>query len=113
MSASFQKLATLTIGTKRPAKVTAATGLRGAPAAKLSGQKATPLSTVEPEIRRQLALDTPYVLLETYVEGNPDILAGDVLTVGAAEYPIKSISVIPFRGDIRLRLIVEDQKQKA
>ncbi len=113
MSASFQNLATLTIGTKRPAKVTSSTGLRGTPTTKLSSQKATPLYTVSPEIRQQLALNTPYVLLETFVEGNLDIIAGDVLTVGSSEYPIKSISIIPFRGDTRLRLIVEDQKQKA
>ncbi|KPK91509.1 MAG: hypothetical protein AMJ88_13455 [Anaerolineae bacterium SM23_ 63] len=90
MSASFQKLATVTCGTKRA--TVGATGLRSAPAVYLSNLKCLPLDPLEPDIKTSLELDTPHELLQTMIEGGPDIKEGDTLTVGSIEYKIRSVA---------------------
>lgn len=58
-SASFRRMASVTVGTKRTKK--------GEPATVLSNQKCTPLDPVDPELRRRLALETPHELLQTFM----------------------------------------------
>lgn len=90
MSASFQKLATVTCGTERSPSV--ASGKRGVPVTNLSGLKCLPLDPLDASIRTRLELDTPHETLQTMIEGGPDIAEGDVLVVGSDEYDIVSVA---------------------
>lgn len=110
MSASFQKLATVTCGTKRSPSV--ASGKRGVPVTNLSDLKCLPLDPVNPEIRMRLELDTPHEVLQTMVEGGPDIVEGDVLTVGSDEYDIRSVADWTWRPSETdtLLLVLEELK---
>lgn len=110
MSASFQKLATVTCGTKRA--TVGATGKRGTPTTNLSGLKCLPLDPLDPEIRIRLELDTPHELLQTMIEGGPDIKEGDVLTVGSSEYDIRSVADWTWRPSATdtLLLVLEELK---
>jgi hypothetical protein len=108
MSASFQKLASLTASTKR---ATMSSGKRAAPTQHLTGLKVHPLDPVDPELRQRLALDTPHELLQTFVEGNPDIVEGDVLTVAGEDYPIRSVADWTFGADVYRHLVIENLKR--
>jgi hypothetical protein len=110
MSASFQKLATVTCGTKRPPSV--ASGKRGVPVTNLSGLKCLPLDPLDASIRTRLELDTPHELLQTMIEDGPDIVEGDVLTVGSDEYDIVSVAEWTWRpaATDTLLLILEELK---
>lgn len=111
MSKSFQKLASVTCGTKRPP--TSVDGVRGAPATKLSGLKCLPLDPVTAELSVRLELDTPHELLQTMIEGGPDIKENDVLTVGSDEYVIRSVADWTWSpaGTDTLLLILEELKK--
>jgi len=110
MSASFQKLATVTCGTKRSPSV--ASGKRGVPTTHLSGLKCLPLDPVDAEIRTRLELDTPHEVLQTMIEGGPDIKEGDVLVVGSSEYDIRSVADWNWRPSATdtLLLVLEELK---
>ena len=90
---SLASLATVTAGTKR--SVVASTGKRPAPATYLSGLACTPLTPADPmragQLMQRLRLETPLALLETIVIGKPDIVQGDVLTVGGEEYVVRGV----------------------
>jgi len=111
MSPSFQRLATLTVSTKRSV-INVGTGRKGLPSIMLEDIRALPLFAVDPETRLRLGLDSPYILLQTFMEYYPDVIVGDVLVTDEGEYPIRSIQQVPWKGAYRLGLIVEDQKQK-
>lgn len=110
MSASFQKLATVTCGTKRA--TVGATGKRGTPTTNLSDLKCLPLDPLDPEVRTVVELDTPHEALQTMIEGGPDIKAGDVLTVGSNEYNVRSVADWTWRpaGSDTLLLVLEELK---
>ena len=110
MSASFQKLATVTSGTKRSPSV--ASGKRGVPVTNLSDLKCLPLDPLDPQIRMRLELDTPFEALQTMIEGGPDIKEGDVLTVGSSEYDIRSVADWTWRPAAAntLLLVLEELK---
>lgn len=63
---SFQRMATLTVSTKRPPTV-GADGKRGTSATSLTGLKATPLDPASQEVIERLALESPVKLLETFI----------------------------------------------
>ena len=110
MGASFQKLATVTCGTKRnPDPVS---GIVTAPVTNLSGVKCLPLDPVSAEIATRLELDTPHEVLQTMIEGGEDIVEGDVLTVGSAEYNIRAVEDWTWRPDAEdtVLLILEELK---
>lgn len=111
MTASFQKLATTTASTKRTPAVDVGTGLRSGPVTNLTGLKVLPLMPLDPELARRLGLDTPLERLQTYVEGAPDIVEGDVLVVGAKEYPIVAVADWPYQSDKCLLLVLEELKR--
>jgi hypothetical protein len=107
MSDSFQKMATLTISTKRPPSIV--DGKRGVPAENLSGVKALPLDPVDPEVRIRLELDTPYEVLQTMVEDGVDILAEDIVVAGGVEYVVRAVGEWNWRpaGTDTLLVILE------
>lgn len=87
---------------------------RAAATTYLSGLKILPLEPLDPELRATLNLQTPHELLQTTINGSPDILEGDILVVGSAEYPIRSVAEHPALSSgvgAFLELIVEDLKR--
>lgn len=98
-------MATVTCGTKRAT-------LTGGYSTNLSGLKCLPLAPVDAETRVRLQLNTPHTLWETFLQGAPDIKAGDKLTISSVDYPVRTAE--PWNwlpsGDTRIHLIVEDMR---
>src|SRR3954452_18572524 len=110
-SRSFAHLATVNASTKRSPAISG--GKRGAPATNISSLQCTPLDPVDPEVRQRLMLDSPNVILETFVEnadGTIDIVVGDILVVSTTEYPIKAVEDWTWRGTTYRHLFVEKLK---
>ena len=111
---SFAKLATVTASTKR---ASVSSGKRGTPTTNLSNLSITPLDPADPatrgELQERLGLETPFALLQTFVDGSLDIREGDVLVVGSSEYPIRAITdwAAGASAPAYVRLIVEDLKR--
>ena len=106
---AFEELTTLTGSTTRSPDISG--GKRGTPAANLSGLSLTPLDPVDPELAQRLHLDTPHELLQTFVEGDLDILEGDILVVDSVEYPIRSVAKWEWKDTYFCRLVIEELKQ--
>lgn len=94
VSFSFLRLLTKTANTKRPPAV--ASGKRGTPATNLTGVRCTPLYPVDPELRERLALESPHTLWQVFVPDGTDIQAGDILTYGGKDYPVKAVAAWPW-----------------
>lgn len=110
-SMTMRRVARVTATTKR-AVVTGQK--RAAATTYLTGLSITPLQPVDPELRATLDLNTPHELLRTTINDAPDVLPGDVLVVGSAEYPIRSVAEWPAVSSgagAHLDLIVEDLKR--
>lgn len=111
-TASFTRLASTTASTKRVPVIV--DGKAGAPATSISSLKCTPPAPVSNtlEWRETLQIKTLVSLLQTFVQGDLDIVAGDTLIIGSKEYPIRFVSSLPFgRFDTRRQLIIEDLKR--
>ena len=103
-SVSFSRMATVTAATKRNPAVTG--GKVGAASAKLSGLKILPLMPVSKEIEERYQLKSPRLSFVSYIQGAPDIVSGDLLTVSAVDY--KVIGAPPWPTDNSfLELVVE------
>lgn len=100
---SFAVMASVLCSTERKALTTGY-------AANLQGLKCIPLSPLDAETRLRLQLNTPNILWQTFLQGNPDIKAGDKLVIGIKKYIVKTIEPWPwFPGtDTRPMLILED-----
>jgi hypothetical protein len=110
-SATLRRIASLSVSTKR-AVVTGQK--RAAATTYLTGLKATPLDPVDPEVRATLDLQTPHEVLQTTINGAPDIREGDILVVGSIEYPIRSVAehtAVSSGAGAFVELIVEDLKR--
>lgn len=102
---ALAKLTTVSCSTKRPPALSG--GKRAAPAENLTGLLCTPLDPLDPETQYQMQLETPMTLLQTFLEGDPDIKRGDTLVVSSTDYPIRAVESWPFRDDVFLKLIIE------
>jgi hypothetical protein len=89
MSSSFEHMAVVTASTKRTPAVVG--GKRGQPVTNVASLACTPLDPIDSETRARLGLDSPAIILETYVDLGVDIVYGDILVVGAQEYPVKIV----------------------
>lgn len=105
----MERFLTVTASTKRSPAL--AGGKRGAPVAHLTSLRCTPLDPVDPELRQRVALNTPHELLQTFVAGALDVVEGDLLVVGAAEYPIRSCAEWAWGAGKFLHLVLEDLKR--
>lgn len=93
-----------------------ANGKRGEPIAHLGGLSCTHLDPVDPgrkgELQHALKIETPHLLLETFVDGTPDIKASDRFTVAgdSKEYIVRGVAAWPKRGSMPAytHLILED-----
>jgi len=104
----FSKMATVTASTKRAPGITS--GKRGAPATNVLSLRCTPLDPVDAELRQRLGLQTPHELLQCFTE-ETDVREGDVLVVGATEYPIRSCAEWLWWGRTFCHLVVEELKR--
>ncbi len=111
MSASFNKIATVTASTKRAAAPVS--GKTTAPVTYIASLKCVPLWPVDAELQKRLGLDTPYELLQTVIAGGLDIRQGDFLVVSGVEYPVRRCEDWPWPPDaLTYRwLVVEDLKR--
>lgn len=111
MSASFDRLAKVSASTKRPPAMSG--GMRGEPETQIASLRCTPLDPADSQRARDLAfrlrqeLDSPFVLLQTFVDASLDIREGDVLIVLGAEYPIRDVGSWAWDGSDYLHLLVE------
>lgn len=111
-TASFTLVASVDASTKREAAI--ASGKAGSPATNIASLKCTPLYPVAnaSEWRETLGLKTLVNLLQTFVQGDLDIIAGDVLVIDDKEYPVRFVNAYDFaRMDVRRQLILEDLKR--
>lgn len=105
---SFARMATVSCTTQRAPAMSGSK--RTASAENLTGLKCTPLDPVSPEQQLRLALDTPHVLLQTFIHGDNDIVSGDELIVSTVVYPIRAVSDWTFGTSKYLHLIIEDTR---
>lgn len=105
-SSSFTRLLTEEASVKR---ATMTNGKRGSPTTVITSLPCMPLMPVDAETRNRLALDTPHLLLQTFIEGTYTLKRGDVLVLDGTDYPVSVVDgPWPFRsGDPRTRLILE------
>lgn len=105
----FEHFLTITASTKRSPAISG--GKRGAAVTQLASLTTTPLWPVDPEVRQRLALNSPHEVLETYTLAT-DVREGDILVVGASEYPIRACAEWPGLTSMTFQhLIVEDLKR--
>ena len=84
----------------------------GAPTENIASLSCFPLMPTEPELMERLGLNSQKVHWTTYTEDGLDILAGDYLVIGSAEYPIRSVAPWDWTPDdaATTQIIVEDIK---
>ncbi|MEM7344588.1 MAG: hypothetical protein AAF485_10120 [Chloroflexota bacterium] len=105
---TFAEMATLSANTKR---ATVVDGKRAAPSAHLIGLNCTPLDPVSADVAQREQIITPHELKQTFIEGDYDIVEGDVLVVDGVDYPIKSVADWSFGELTTYRLIIEELKR--
>lgn len=107
-TASFTKLAVVTVSTRR--NPTAASGGKiGAAATKIASLPVLPLMPLDPEIVELYQIKSPREAYVTYTQGSPDVLEGDVLVASAGEYRVKGVG--PWLGDeAYLEIVLEKVK---
>lgn len=103
---SFSRLATLTGSTKR---VLMTGGKTATPTAYLSGVVCTPLDPVFDDVKDEMVIETPYRMVQTFVDSGLDIKKGDILTVNGQDYPVHFVSPFEWRSSTFLRLTLEDR----
>lgn len=102
----------LTASTKR-AQLTG--GKRGAPTPYLTGLACTPLDPIDPgrhaEIQQRFNIETPHLLVETFLDGHPDIVASDRFVVDGKEYVVRGVARWGKAGslDAYTHLTLEDE----
>lgn len=113
-STSFSRFATVTASTKRPPAVAGAK--RGQPVTNLASVSVTPLmpADLRPEVAQELATRKPYELLMCGIDGDADVVEGDVLVIGSNEYDVRSVGDWPWDtsgAGAYKTLYVEEKKQ--
>lgn len=108
MTQSFDKLATITVSTKRPPAI--AGGKRGSPVTYISSLACTPLVPVAPEVLNRMNLDTPFEGKETYVFSNADVVEGDFITYNSTDYRVVGVAEWPVAGETFLHVLLEEDK---
>lgn len=104
----MRHLLTVSASTKRAPAISG--GKRGEPVTNIASILCTPLDPIDSDTARRLNLDTPYKILETYVEGDLDIMDGDHLIVGSKDYPIRATEKWSWRKTKYIRLFLDDLK---
>jgi len=106
---ALARFLTVTASTKR--RPAGSSGKFGAATTAVASVQVAPLAPVDADLQQRLALETPHELLQTVCAGSVDVREGDVLVIGAEEYPIRACEDWgPLRGRSFKRLVVEELK---
>jgi len=105
MTNSFSMLATGTAAFTRRNVIVS--GRRGTSGTTIASIAIIPLMSVDLETRQQLGLEGPFEVLQTFVQGDPDIRKGDSLVSEGLVYPVRHVASWKMFSDIRLHIIVE------
>lgn len=118
MSASFDRMATVTASTQRPAAN--GTGMQ----VHLTGLAALPLMPVSPETIERMGLNSPreqketFVASQTHVDGGvevnqlPDIKQGDWWVVAGLNYPVQAVGEWTDGVHDYLDVIVDEKRKQ-
>jgi len=90
MSASFDRLKSVTASTKREGAVV--NGLSGGMETKLSSLKCLPIDPITAELAQTAGLESWVGLYQTMVDDGLDILAGDQFIVGSVTYKVRAVA---------------------
>lgn len=63
--------------------------------------------SVDHETRLQAGLDSNHEILQTFIQGDPDVRKGDILETDGFEYPIRFVARWPIHSDILVHVIIE------
>jgi hypothetical protein len=109
-SLNFSRIATVTASTERAPTI--ASGKRGDSAEEVASLSCTPLDPLDPDIQMQFGTTAPMELLQTFVQGDVDIIEGDVLVVSSTSYRVRSAGewTWPTDSETYLHLILEEIK---
>lgn len=109
----FARLTTINASTKRMSTVNGTSGLAGSSATYIASIYVTPPAALSTPVSARSditmlgpILENPFELLQSFVEGSPDIEKGDVLVVAGREHEVAFVEDWTFRTDIRKRLIL-------
>lgn len=94
MSASFRRMMVVDASTQRPPATPG--GKRGTPVEYLLYLKCTPVDPVSPETKLRMGLNSPYAVWQTFVDSDVDIVAGDVMVIEGASYPVRLVADWPW-----------------
>ncbi len=112
MSSSFDAFLTETATTLRLPDMT---GVRGGDAVEhLASFAIMPLLPASAEVQLHSNVEMPYILWETFADGNLDIKQGDTLIVPATigdPYAIRGVEVWPYQDSTYVHLIVEKLRE--
>lgn len=110
----FRKIANVAASTRRMSTVNGTTGLAGTSGSPYltnlyitrPAPLSTPVSARNDVTMLSPILEDPFEMMQTYIEGNPDIKKGDTVVALGEEYPVAFVEPWNFRSDLRLRLIL-------
>lgn len=115
----FSRLAKVLASTHRMSTLNGTTGKGGTSGDYLTGlyvtppvPLSTPVSARNDVTMVSPILENPFELLQSFVEGDPDIKKGDVLVISGREHPVAFVEDWTFHNDQRLRLILERPDEK-
>ena len=103
--ATWARAATTTASTKRE---TISNGLSSLET-NIASMNIYPLMPLDATLQNYAGLDWRETF-QTFVDGDEDVLEGDVLVVDDVEYPIRAVEEWPWQGSYRKRLLVEQVK---
>lgn len=111
---SFNRMASISANTKRLPAFDA-DKIRGAPELYLRQIKCTPIDPVSAEVSQSFGLDAAIELLQTFVDGDKDIVEGDTLIPLSGFYQDRELRVEraaewKWRNTSYVHLILEEDK---
>ena len=106
--ASFDRMATVTASTKRSAGI--ASGLEAGYVENIASLKCFPLDPLDPNMSSGVKGLGWHETLQTFTEGDLDIVEGDLLVVATVEYPIRAVAEWTWKDTEYKHLFVQDIK---
>lgn len=107
--AAFDRMATVSASTKRSSGIVG--GLEAGYVENIASLKCTPLDPIDPNLTPGVKGLAWHETLQTFTEGNLDIVEGDLLVVATVEYPIRAVAEWTWRGVTEYKhIMVQDIK---
>jgi len=104
------RMANVTASTKRKV-YDAALKVYTAPSVKLTGLSITPLDWVGQKEIENLQIEVPVNLLQTFIEGDHDIVEEDFLVVSGADYQVRLVQEWVWHNTQYMHVYVEKVKK--